>query len=70
MSREADPLLTAGQVAQMCRRTANWLAKVRMTGSGPRFLKIGGKIFYRQSAVEAWLASLERGSTSERMRAS
>lgn len=70
MSKIEDPLLTDKEVAKRTRRTTSWLAKARMYGSGPRFLKMGRKIFYRSSAVAEWLASLERASTSDFKRAS
>ena len=39
------------------------LAKWRCLGSGPAYLKIGGRIFYSGSALNAWVASAERGGT-------
>jgi hypothetical protein len=59
-----DALLTPTEVAKLIRRPEHWLAKLRMTGDGPRFLKVGGKVRYRRSAVEAWLAACERASTA------
>jgi predicted DNA-binding transcriptional regulator AlpA len=58
-----DTLLTPAEVAKLIRRPETWLAKLRMTGDGPRFLKVGGKVRYRRSALEAWLADCERAST-------
>lgn len=39
----------------------NW----RWQGRGPRFLKVGGKVFYRQSDLERFLERCERASTSD-----
>jgi hypothetical protein len=39
------------------------LAKWRCLGNGPAYLKIGGRIFYAGSALNAWIASAERGGT-------
>ena len=39
------------------------LAKWRCLGSGPAYLKISGRIFYSGSALNAWIASAERGGT-------
>ncbi len=39
------------------------LAKWRCLGSGPAYLKIGGRIFYCGSALNAWIASAETGGT-------
>lgn len=38
------------------------LAKWRCFGQGPAYLKIGGRIFYCGSALNAWIASSERGA--------
>ena len=44
------------------RRT---LQKWRVEGRGPRFLKVGRRVFYRRSDIEAWLESCLRSSTSD-----
>ena len=41
------------------------LAKRRCEGRPPEFLKIGRKVFYRRSALDAFLNSCERRSTSD-----
>lgn len=61
----ADDYLEPPEVAKIIRRPVNWLAKARVTGEGPRFLKVGRKILYRRSTVEAWLAHSERSRTGE-----
>ncbi len=45
--------------------TARWLEKARCRGDGPAFIKIGKKVAYRLSAIEAWLDSQTRLSTSD-----
>lgn len=35
---------------------ASWVQR-RYTGTGPRFVKVGRKAFYRVEDVEAWVAS-------------
>jgi hypothetical protein len=60
-----DPLLTPQETAEVVRRPENWLAKKRIDAGGPPFLKIGGKIRYRRSAVLRWLEQQERTSTSD-----
>ncbi len=61
-----DPLLTEGDLARELQVRANYLAKLRVRGDGPRFVKLGGKVRYRRSALQAWLEARERSSTSER----
>jgi predicted DNA-binding transcriptional regulator AlpA len=61
-----EVLLTDDDLARLTGRPKSWYAKLRMTGNGPRFLKIGGKVRYRRGDYEAWLATCERESTAER----
>jgi hypothetical protein len=61
-----DPLLTEADLARELKVQGNYLAKRRCSGDGPPFIKIGGKIRYRRSALIAWLDGRERRSTSER----
>lgn len=41
------------------------LSKLRMTGDGPSFLKLGRKVVYEQSALDKWMAERTHSSTSE-----
>ncbi len=50
-----DPLLDEAAVAQRFEFAKNTLAKWRCQGRGPRFIKLGGRIRYRLSDVEAYL---------------
>ena len=43
----------------------NYMAKLRITGEGPEFLKIGNIIFYEEDRVDAWLESKRRKNTSD-----
>ena len=44
----------------------SWLAKARITGRGPRYVKIDTKtVVYRKQDLDAWLAARVRSSTSE-----
>lgn len=45
--------------------TARTLANWRCTGSGPRFVKIGGRVMYRLADVQAWENSRSVTSTSQ-----
>lgn len=35
-------------------------------GGGPRMLKLGSRVVYRRRDLDAWLATRERASTSDR----
>jgi hypothetical protein len=41
------------------------LAKWRVYGTGPEFVKIGKRVFYEESALDAYIAERRRRSTSE-----
>ena len=52
-------LLTAKQAARYLCISTKWLANQRWQGTGPRFLKVGGAVRYRQSDLDAYLADCE-----------
>jgi predicted DNA-binding transcriptional regulator AlpA len=41
------------------------LEKLRITGGGPAFLKLGRVVVYDSADLDAWLASRRRVSTSD-----
>jgi hypothetical protein len=61
----SDSLLTTTEVAQRLRVSQSFLAKARVTGLGPRFIKIGRSCRYRPADVETYARSRARTSTSE-----
>jgi predicted DNA-binding transcriptional regulator AlpA len=64
-NNEIDPLLHPVQVAKLLAVSLSWLAKSRLNGTGPRFIKIGRAVRYAQSAVREFILSRQRVSTSE-----
>jgi predicted DNA-binding transcriptional regulator AlpA len=64
-TNELDPLLHPTQVARLFGVSPSWLAKSRMNGTGPRFVKIGRAVRYAMSAVQEYIKSRQRLSTSE-----
>ena len=62
-------LLSAKELAEFLGVQINKLAVWRMTGDGPRFLKLGdgsrAAVRYRVRDVEDWLESRVRRSTSD-----
>jgi excisionase family DNA binding protein len=58
-------LLTAEEAAQLLKVSLSWLAKARMRGDGPPFIKIGRAIRYSDAALQQWMKSRQRLSTSE-----
>jgi predicted DNA-binding transcriptional regulator AlpA len=60
-----DQLLHPAEVARLLKVSASWLAKARLSGTGPRFVKIGRAVRYAESAVREFIKSRQRNSTSE-----
>jgi predicted DNA-binding transcriptional regulator AlpA len=58
-------LLTQSECAELLRLSERTLERLRVTGAGPKFLRIRHSVRYRPADVEQWLASRLRGSTSE-----
>ena len=60
-----QPLLTQRQCAEALALSERTLERLRVTGAGPKFLRIRHSVRYRQRDVEQWLVSRIVGSTSE-----
>ena len=61
----AGRLLTPQEAADFLRLSLSWLAKSRMAGNGPEFVKLGRSIRYAEGALRGWLQGQTRRSTSE-----
>ena len=61
-----ERLLTVRDAANVLRLSESWLAKARMRGDGPPYVKFGRSIRYLESALVEWMKSHLRLSTSER----
>lgn len=57
--------LTPREAAAHVRLSKSYLDKHRVTGDGPRFIKRGGRIFYRIDWLDEWMAKASYLSTSE-----
>lgn len=61
-----DPVIRPREAAAYTGLSESRLAKLRMTGDGPRFVKLSTtRVGYRHSALEEWLRERERTSTLE-----
>jgi predicted DNA-binding transcriptional regulator AlpA len=58
-------LLTPKETARLLKVSLSWLAKARMRGDGPPFIKIGRAIRYLEAALIQWMKGRQRLSTSE-----
>lgn len=55
-------LMTMDEVAEWLRKSPAQMRWMRHNGTGPKSAKIGGRIMYRRTDVEAWLdAAFETG---------
>ena len=58
-------LLTPKDAARLLKVSLSWLAKARMQGDGPAYIKVGRSIRYTELALLQWMKSRQRLSTSE-----
>lgn len=60
-----DHLISAEDTANLLNISSSTLAKMRLTGQSPRYVKLGRRVAYRPSDVEAWVEAQSFKSTSE-----
>lgn len=58
-------LMEIGDVAALMRISPSLLAKWRMRGRGPPFIKAGRRILYECAEVRRWLREQTRSSTAD-----
>jgi hypothetical protein len=58
-------LLTAKEAATLLKVSLSWLAKARMRGDGPPYIRVGRSIRYAEAALIQWMKSRQRLSTSQ-----
>jgi predicted DNA-binding transcriptional regulator AlpA len=67
--RSDDRLVRPADAAPILHISVTHLAKLRMNGGGPPFVKLGtgkqGSVRYRLSDLERWIESRTRRSTSD-----
>jgi len=65
-----DPLpelLTTAEVASITRAPVASVRYWRFSGTGPRSFRLGRRVVYRRTEVEAWLAEQEQRDPSTAM---
>ncbi|AOG09850.1 helix-turn-helix transcriptional regulator [Agrobacterium sp. RAC06] len=60
-----DHLISAEQAASILNISPSTLAKMRLSGVSPRSIKLGRRVAYRPSDLEAWIEAQSFQSTSE-----
>jgi hypothetical protein len=63
-----DSLITPRTLAERLGTTERNLSEWRISGRGPKYLRIGRSPRYTPESVDAWLRAQEHGSTSEELR--
>jgi Helix-turn-helix domain len=58
-------VLLASDAARLLSLSQSTLAKLRLTGKGPAYCKLGRRVVYRLEDLTAWLEKNRRLSTSE-----
>ena len=58
-------LFTPPETAKSLGISQSWLAKARLRGDGPRYIKIGRAVRYSEPAIREYLRARTRGSTGE-----
>jgi hypothetical protein len=60
-------LFTPKEAAKLLKLSLSWLAKARMRGDGPPYIKPSERVIrYTEAALTQWMKSRQRLSTSER----
>ncbi|MFZ6761308.1 helix-turn-helix transcriptional regulator [Pseudoroseomonas sp. WGS1072] len=54
------------ETARYARLSARYLERLRITGDGPPFCKIGRRVVYDLGEIDRWLNGRKVASTSER----
>ena len=57
-------LLTPKQAARHLNLSVSWLAKRRLAGDGPPYVKLGGAVRYAEASILQWMKAQQRTSTS------
>ena len=68
VSKPAAPrvvLLTPKEAARLLKVSLSWMAKARMRGDGPPYIRIGRSIRYSETALHLWMRAHQRLSTSQ-----
>jgi excisionase family DNA binding protein len=60
----APLILTPKQAAELLNLSTSWLAKQRLKGGGPTYIKMGGAVRYNAAVLHEWMKAKQRLSTS------
>lgn len=60
-----DQLLNTKEAAKFLSISQAYLVKLRLTGNGPEFIKLGRSVRYSICSLEAWIQENIKQSTTE-----
>jgi len=60
-----ERLLMPEEAAEILKLSMSWLAKARMDGTGPEFVKFGRAVRYKQSRLLKYIQEQTRTNTNE-----
>ncbi len=58
-------MMRTAEAADYCGSSTSTFEKLRLSGGGPIYSKIGRRVVYRVEDLDAWLAATRRRSTSD-----
>ena len=61
--------LSTQAAASYCGVSKSWIEKLRLTGGGCTYVRIGRRVLYAIEDLDAWMTAFKRQSTSEPNRA-
>ena len=64
----ADPtmlLLTPDETAKLLKLSLSWLAKARMRGDGPPYMRFGRSVRYSEAGLVQWMRDQQRLSNGK-----
>ncbi len=66
MASNAPKMMQTPQAAAYCGLSSSTFEKLRLSGGGPRYVKLGRRVVYDPADLDAWLAENRRRSTSDK----
>lgn len=65
MAHQDSLVLNATEAARQLSLSTSTLAKMRLYGTGPAYIKLGRRVLYRVEDIQVWIADNRFNSTSE-----
>ncbi len=63
---QQDTYLGTAQVAEYLNLSKSWIEKLRISGFGPPYYKVGPRrVLYKRADIDQWIAERRISSTSE-----